>query len=89
MYEPNRGIVAGVVDGDVSIRGTDDARGHVVPGPVTDVLLAPEVAVLLRLHAKTVYKLAEAGVIPGKRIGRSWRFSRIDVLKFISTKANK
>lgn len=46
-------------------------------------MTAPEVAALLRLHVKTVYKLAETGVIPGKRIGRSWRFSRAAVLEFV------
>ncbi len=49
-----------------------------------DVLLAPEVAVLLRMCVKTIYRLAEAGMIPGKRIGRSWRFSRSDIMEFIS-----
>ncbi len=48
-----------------------------------DVLIATELAELLRLHVKTVYKLAEEGVIPGKRIGRSWRFNRAEVLKFL------
>ncbi len=49
-----------------------------------DVLIAPEVADLLRLHIKTVYKLAEAGVIPGKRVGRSWRFNRCEVLAWLA-----
>jgi hypothetical protein len=31
--------------------------------------------------------LAEKGVIPGNRIGRSWRFSRSDVLELVSTKS--
>jgi excisionase family DNA binding protein len=35
---------------------------------------------------KTVYKLAEKGVIPGNRIGRSWRFNRNDVLELVSSK---
>jgi excisionase family DNA binding protein len=55
---------------------------------VQEVLIAPELAALLRIHIKTVYKLAESGVIPGKRIGRSWRFSRTDVLKFLSQNGN-
>ncbi len=48
-----------------------------------EVLIATELAELLRLHVKTVYKLAKEGVIPGKCIGRSWRFNRTEVLKFI------
>lgn len=45
-----------------------------------------EVADLLKIHLKTVYKLAEKGVIPGNRIGRSWRFSRSDVMELVSSR---
>ena len=41
-----------------------------------DVLLAPEVARLLRMNVKTVYELAKAGALPCWRIGRHFRFSR-------------
>jgi excisionase family DNA binding protein len=47
-----------------------------------------EVADLLKIHLKTVYKLAEKGVIPGNRIGRSWRFSRSDVMELVSSRMN-
>lgn len=52
-----------------------------------EVMTPSEVAALLKIHLKTVYKLAEKGVIPGNRIGRSWRFSRGDVLELVSTKS--
>ncbi len=52
-----------------------------------EIMTPSEVATLLKIHLKTVYKLAERGVIPGNRIGRSWRFSRGDVLELVSTKA--
>ena len=45
-----------------------------------------EVADLLKIHLKTVYKLAEKGVIPGNRIGRSWRFSRNEVMELVSSR---
>ena len=51
------------------------------------IMTPSEVASLLKIHLKTVYKLAEKGVIPGNRIGRSWRFSRSDVLELVSTKS--
>jgi excisionase family DNA binding protein len=51
-----------------------------------EIMTPSEVAALLKIHLKTVYKLAERGVIPGNRIGRSWRFSRSDVLELVSTK---
>ena len=52
-----------------------------------EIMTPSEVAALLKIHLKTVYKLAEKGVIPGHRIGRSWRFSRGDVLELVSTKS--
>jgi excisionase family DNA binding protein len=52
-----------------------------------EIMTPSEVAALLKIHLKTVYKLAEKGVIPGNRIGRSWRFSRTDVLELVSTKS--
>lgn len=51
-----------------------------------EIMTPSEVAALLKIHLKTVYKLAEKGIIPGNRIGRSWRFSRSDVLELVSTK---
>jgi excisionase family DNA binding protein len=52
-----------------------------------EIMTPSEVAALLKIHLKTVYKLAERGVIPGNRIGRSWRFSRGDVLELVSSKS--
>lgn len=52
-----------------------------------EIMTPSEVAALLKIHLKTVYKLAERGVIPGNRIGRSWRFSRNDVMELVSSKA--
>lgn len=41
-----------------------------------DVMSAPEVAVLLGLPTSTVYELARRGVLPGCKLGRTWRFLR-------------
>lgn len=51
-----------------------------------EIMTAVEVAALLRVHLRTVYKLAEKGVIPGNKIGRSWRFNKRDVLELVSDK---
>jgi len=53
---------------------------------VEEIMTPSEVADLLKIHLKTVYKLAEKGVIPGNRIGRSWRFSRSDVMELVSSR---
>lgn len=51
-----------------------------------EIMTADEVAALLRVHVRTIYKLAEQGVIPGNKIGRSWRFNRRDILELVSDK---
>ncbi len=39
------------------------------------ILTVGEVASYLRVSEATVYRLALAGEIPARRVGRSWRFS--------------
>ena len=48
-----------------------------------EIMTPCEVAALLKIHLRTVYKLAERGVIPGSRIRRSWRFSGNNVLESV------
>jgi excisionase family DNA binding protein len=40
------------------------------------IMTAEEVAAYLRLDQATVYRLANAGEIPARRVGRVWRFHR-------------
>lgn len=54
-----------------------------------EVMTPSEVAALLKIHLKTVYKLAERGVIPGNRIGRIWRFDRSNILELVSSRSSK
>ncbi len=54
------------------------------PKGLDEIITPTEVASLLRIHVKTVYRLAEDGLIPGKKIGRSWRFRKSSVLELIS-----
>ena len=49
-----------------------------------EIITPSQVANLLQIHVKTVYRLASQGTIPGNRIGRSWRFSRSDILKLVN-----
>lgn len=41
-----------------------------------EVLTVQEVAALLRVSRDTVYRLAARGGIPGRKIGRVWRFPK-------------
>lgn len=48
------------------------------------VMTACELATMLRVNRKTIYEAAQRGEIPGAlRVGRSLRFSRAAVLKWL------
>lgn len=49
-----------------------------------DILTASQVAALLKVHLRTVYKLVRKGSIPGRKFGGGWRFSKNEILKLIS-----
>jgi excisionase family DNA binding protein len=51
-----------------------------------DVLTIREVADLLKINEKTVYKLAAAAKIPGVKVGGSWRFERTTLSAWLKTK---
>jgi excisionase family DNA binding protein len=56
---------------------------------VEDIITASQVAELLHIHVRTVYRLTEEGLIPGNRIGRSWRFNKKDILDLVSNGQGK
>ena len=49
-----------------------------------EILTPAEVAKILKIHVKTVYKLARDGTLAGNRIGRSWRFSKSQLMDLLS-----
>lgn len=49
-----------------------------------EILTAGEVAELLQIHPRTVYKLVKEGSIPGRKFGGGWRFSRNEILAMVS-----
>lgn len=48
-----------------------------------DVIDAKEAGKLLKVHARTVVRLAEKGEIPAFRVGDLWRFRRVDIEDFV------
>ena len=71
---------------------TDAVRAHLERGsiefaaapPAAEVLTATQAAELLQADEEAVVKLAEAGDLPGRRVGREWRFARAAVLAWLS-----
>ena len=51
----------------------------------SEVLTMGEVAELLRVSTRTVSRLARARKIPGKKIGKEWRFYRAEVEKCLKS----
>jgi excisionase family DNA binding protein len=51
---------------------------------VREVMTAEQLAELLQVDVKTVRQLAATGELPGRRIGRHWRFSRPAVLDWLA-----
>lgn len=54
-----------------------------------EIITPAQVAELLKIHVKTVYRLAREGVIAGNRIGRSWRFSKNHILDLLFNQQEK
>jgi excisionase family DNA binding protein len=50
-----------------------------------EIITASDVASLLQVHLKTVYRLARSGLIPGRKFGGGWRFSKEEILRMVST----
>lgn len=68
-------------------RAASAGAARVSPPP--EILTAEETAALLRLNAQTVQRLAAAGEIPSKRLGREWRFRRSEILAWFESKQGK
>ncbi len=49
-----------------------------------EVLTTSEAAALLRVDARTLRRLVEAGEIPMRRAGRNFRFSRAALLEWLA-----
>ncbi len=56
---------------------------------VEEIITASQVSAILKIHVKTVYRLAEEGVIPGNRIGGAWRFRKSNILDLVPSKERK
>ena len=52
------------------------------------ILTVEEVAAYLRLSTATIYRMALAGEMPAKRIGRSWRFSQTLIDEWLRAQDN-
>jgi|SRR5689334_9708642 len=80
---PKRELVADLVDRYLGAEDVALGRASKVGEP--DVLTIEQLAELLQVDEKTVRSLATKGELPGRKVGRQWRFSRQAVLDWLAT----
>ena len=72
----------------ITVETADDSLtvGHAElhPDPPAEVLTLPGAAALLQVAADDVEALAEAGELPGRKVGGEWRFAREAVLRWLA-----
>jgi len=82
------GLLSKYVDPD-SARGLTALRSTVgsysfQPYEPPEVLNADQAAELLQIDEATVVAMAEAGKLPGRKLGSAWRFSRAALVSWLS-----
>ena len=88
LKTPKRELVADLVD---RYLGAEDVAVGRVASQLRepDVLTIEQLAELLQVDEKTVLSLAAKGELPGRKLGRNWRFSRQAVLDWLATPERK
>jgi excisionase family DNA binding protein len=76
----------GVDDDQTSKLARSSARltsGDMAANRIEDdeILTVSQVSKLLKLHQRTIYRLAQNGMIPALRLGKSWRFLKAAMKK--------
>jgi excisionase family DNA binding protein len=72
---------------DAVVRLLDDrvtvGRAEVTAPADPEVLTVEQAAELLQVDTDTIRALARQGELPGRKVGREWRFSRVAVLAWL------
>lgn len=71
---PRACLTTSATGADIALEGSAFAPDGPEQAPAPAFLTAIEAAQLLRLTADTVRRQASAGLLPGVRLGRHWRF---------------
>lgn len=54
-----------------------------------NVLTIKELAAYLKISRSTLYKLAQEGKVPARKVGRHWRFHRETIDRWLGEHASK
>jgi excisionase family DNA binding protein len=67
-----------LLDGETTV-----GRAEVRAAPDPEVLTVEQAAELLQVDPDTVRSLAREGTLPGRKVGREWRFWRTALLRWL------
>lgn len=70
---------------DLSDHGPAMGTYSFQPYDPPEVMNAEQAGKLLQIEEKLVIELAEAGKLPGRKLGTAWRFSRAALIAWLST----
>src|SRR5881227_1978022 len=88
LKTPKRELVADLVDRYLGVEDVAIGRASTqIREP--DVVTVEQLAELLQVDEKTVRSLAAKGDLPGRKLGRHWRFSRQAVLEWLAMPERK
>jgi|KBSMisStandDraft_5_1062788.scaffolds.fasta_scaffold1834382_1 excisionase family DNA binding protein len=80
-------IVAGLVSRHLGESaqtvGSYSFQAYDPPAP-PEVMNVEQAASFLQIEKATVVELAEAGKLPGRKLGKDWRFSRVALVAWLS-----
>jgi excisionase family DNA binding protein len=85
-FEPRTGAERG------ALGGVSAASQHEAPraeSPLEKLLTACELAEVLRLHAKTIERMARGGRIPSVRVGGRLRFKPSDIASWLAAREDR
>ena len=89
---PKKELVAGLVERYIDPSSARGLRSLGTMGSysfqpyddVPEVMNAEQAAALLQVEEKLVVEMAEAGKLPGRKLGTQWRFSRAALIEWLS-----
>jgi len=85
LGRPKQEVVAALLDRYLDVLGEEwpAASTHHPPSSL-EVLTSAQLAELLQVGERTVRELAARGELPGRMVGREWRFARRAVLDWLA-----
>ena len=86
MLSPGHAIKSAAAGSNGYYRPTMSGRRQDIPKPVPEVKTIDDLAGYLQVSKSSLYKLAQVGRVPGQKVGRHWRFSRVVIDKWLAAK---